>query len=102
MHYLEGGDMPHSSVVDLEVDLPTEQVPRTDPRSEVVSIDPGRMGGTPCFVGTRVPVADLWDYLASGESVDRFVESFPSVSRQQAVRVIELAGNMLLDGLPAA
>jgi uncharacterized protein (DUF433 family) len=78
----------------------TELVSRTDPRSGVVSIDPERHSGTPCFVGTRVPVQDLWDYLAGGESLDSFLDSFPSVSREMAIKVIELAAERLMEGLP--
>ena len=89
-----------NAVVEREVDLSTEQVPRDDPRGEVISIDPERMHGTPCFVGTRVPIKDLWDYLAGGDDLDTFLDCFPSVTRQQAVSLIELAAGKLLDGLP--
>ena len=78
----------------------TEQVPPYDPRSAVVSIDAERMGGVPCFTGTRVPVQDLWDYLAGGESLDVFLECFPTVTREQAVQAIQMAGQKLLEGLP--
>ncbi len=76
----------------------TEQVSPFDPRSIVVSIDAERMGGVPCFTGTRVPVQDLWDYLAGGENIDVFLECFPTVTREQVVQAIQMAGKRLLEG----
>jgi uncharacterized protein (DUF433 family) len=93
--------MPNSNVVDLVPDLSTEQVPRDDPRSEVVSIDPERHSGDPCFVGTRVPLGHLWGLLSAGGDLDEFLESFPTVKRSQALEVIRLASERLLDGLVA-
>jgi uncharacterized protein (DUF433 family) len=78
----------------------TERVSTSDPRFGVISIDPERHSGTPCFVGTRVPVQDLWDYLAGGESLETFLENFPTVPREKAVKAIEMAGKKLLEGLP--
>ena len=49
---------------------------------------PGILGGTPVFKGTRVPVRNLFEYLADGLSLDYFLESFPSVPREQAVAVL--------------
>jgi len=60
----------------------------------VVHRDPDILGGTPVFVGTRVPVKSLYDYLEAGDSLDEFLESFPSVSRAQAVAALELARAM--------
>lgn len=57
--------------------------------------------GAPCFAGTRVPIHDLFDYLAEGEPLESFLESFPSVSPEQARRVLLLAESRLFDGLPA-
>ena len=51
----------------------------------VVHSDPDILGGTPVFVGTRVPVRTLLDYLAAGDSLDEFLDHFPTVSRNQAV-----------------
>jgi len=59
--------------------------------SSVVHSDPDILGGTPVFVGTRVPVKSLYDYLEAGDSLDEFLESFPSVSREQAVAALEFA-----------
>ena len=49
----------------------------------VVVVDPDIMSGTPCFAGTRVPVRSLLDYLEAGDSLDKFLEQFPTVSRHQ-------------------
>jgi uncharacterized protein (DUF433 family) len=46
------------------------------------------MGGTPCFVGTRVPVKSLFDYLEAGDSLSHFLDQFPTVSREIAVQVL--------------
>ena len=51
----------------------------------------GFVSGTPIFVGTRVPLKNLFDYLAGGHSLDDFLDDFPSVSREQAVRTIDIA-----------
>lgn len=53
--------------------------------------DPDVLGGTPCFAGTRVPVSSMFDYLRRGYSIDQFVEQFPTVKREQAQDVIDLA-----------
>jgi uncharacterized protein (DUF433 family) len=57
----------------------------------IVHSDPEIMGGTPVFVGTRVPLQNLIDYLEGGESVGDFLEAFPTVKREQAIAVIESA-----------
>ena len=64
--------------------------------------DPEIMGGTPVFVGTRVPVQTLLDYLEAGDPLDEFINDFPSVSREQVVAVLELAKEMLLARASAA
>jgi len=51
----------------------------------VVHSDPEILGGTPVFVGTRVPLRNLIDYLEAGQSLDEFLDDFPSVSREQAI-----------------
>lgn len=63
--------------------------------SRVVHSDPDILGGTPVFVGTRVPMKTLLDYLEAGDSLDEFLDHFPSVSREQAIAVLELAKQML-------
>jgi uncharacterized protein (DUF433 family) len=62
--------------------------------SAIVHSDPDILGGTPVFVGTRVPVKSLYDYLEAGDSLDEFLDSFPSVSREQAIAALELAREM--------
>lgn len=62
----------------------------------VISCDPSIMGGTPVFVGTRVPVQTLLDYLQAGESIDDFLEGFPSVSREQVIQFLEQAKDRLV------
>ena len=64
--------------------------------ARVVHSDPEILGGTPVFVGTRVPVQALIDYLEGGHPLDDFLEDFPSVSRAQAVAALELARDALL------
>jgi len=59
--------------------------------SEVVHSDPEIMSGVPVFVGTRVPVYNLFDYLEAGDPLEKFLTSFPSVTREQAVAALELA-----------
>lgn len=60
-------------------------------KDQVVHNDPDIMGGETVFVGTRVPVYNLFDYLEAGDSLDEFLEQFPSVTREQAVAALELA-----------
>lgn len=54
------------------------------------------MGGTPVFTGTRVPVQTLLDYLEAGETIDAFLEGFPSVTRAQVVQFLEQARDRLV------
>ena len=61
----------------------------------VVHSDPEILGGTPVFVGTRVPFRNLIDYLERGHSLDEFLDAFPSVSREQAVAALEAAHEAL-------
>ncbi len=62
----------------------------------VISCDPDVMGGIPVFSGTRVPVQTLLDYLEAGESIDDFLEGFPSVSREQVIAFLEQAKDRLV------
>ena len=64
--------------------------------SLIVHIDPGILGGTPVFVGTRVPAGALFDWLKAGDSLEFFLANFPSVSREQAQAALELACDALL------
>jgi uncharacterized protein (DUF433 family) len=56
-----------------------------------IQIDPDIQGGTPVFTGTRVPVKTLFDYLEAGDSIEVFVQDFPSVSRATAIAALEQA-----------
>jgi uncharacterized protein (DUF433 family) len=66
--------------------------------NQVVLSDPDILGGTPVFVGTRVPVQSLFDHLEGGDTVDEFLHQFPSVKREQAIAVLDLARDSLLAG----
>lgn len=59
--------------------------------------DPEIMGGVPVFIGTRVPAQTLFDYLADGCSLDEFLDNFPTVSREQALRLLDLASTTVLE-----
>ena len=63
---------------------------------QVIIVDREIMSGTPVFAGTRVPVKTLFDYLEAGDDLAEFLEDFPSVSRQHALRVLELSKESLL------
>ena len=64
--------------------------------AKIIHSDPEIMGGTPVFVGTRVPVRTLIEYLEGGDSLDTFLDHFPSVRREQAVATLQLASILLL------
>lgn len=69
-------------------------------KSKFVVSDPEIMSGTPCFSGTRVPVKTIFDYLEGGETLDEFLDDFPTVCREMAIAVLEEAKAQLLT--PAA
>ena len=71
-------------------------------QTRVIHSDPDILGGVPVFVGTRVPVKTLLDYLEAGDSLDEFLDDFPSVRREQAIAALELAREMLEGHAPAA
>ena len=56
-----------------------------------ISIDPEVMSGTPVFTGTRVPVKNLFDYMEGGDDLSEFLDDFPSVSKEAAIAVLEMA-----------
>ena len=62
----------------------------------VIRSDPETLGGTPVFVGTRVPARSLFDHLEAGDSIDDFLEGFPSVRREQVLAVLEASRKELL------
>ena len=63
--------------------------------SKVINIDPEILGGTPVFNGTRVPIESLFDHLEGGVSLDEFLDDFPTVTREQAIEVLGIAGEVL-------
>jgi uncharacterized protein (DUF433 family) len=70
---------------------------RAEELTGIVHCDPEIMGGTPVFVGTRVPLQNLIDYLEGGESVEDFLEAFPTVTREQVIAVIEAGKLKMLE-----
>lgn len=64
--------------------------------NRIISRNKEILGGTPVFKGTRVPVKALWDYLKAGDTVEDFLEDFPSVERKQAIALIERAQNRVV------
>ena len=65
--------------------------------SDIISVNPQVVSGTPVFRGTRVPIKTLLDHLEAGDPLDKFLDDFPSVSREMAIRFIELAGEAVLE-----
>jgi uncharacterized protein (DUF433 family) len=66
-------------------------------KTPAICRDPEIMGGAPVFCGTRVPVQTLLDYLEAGDSIDQFLEGFPSVTREQVIAFLEQAKDRLLE-----
>jgi uncharacterized protein (DUF433 family) len=68
----------------------------------LIEADPEKLGGTPVFYGTRVPIQNLFDCLEGGESLDQFLDQFPTVTREQALAVLEESKDRLLGGYESA
>ena len=68
-------------------------------KQPVVSCNPEIMGGAPVFAGTRVPVQTLLDYLEAGDSIDEFLEGFPTVTREQVIAFLEEAKDRLIESV---
>ena len=64
-------------------------------REHAIWVDPGRLGGEPCFTGTRVPLAALFDTLAAGDGVVVFLDNFPGPTPEQVADVLALSGQVL-------
>lgn len=79
--------------------VPVEVCPMSN---KIINRDPDILGGTPVFSGTRVPVKAMFDYLEAGDSLDEFLDDFPSVSRVQAVGILEAARHNIIDDNEAA
>ena len=70
----------------------------TLPSSLPITVDPNIVSGTPVFRGTRVPVQTLFDYIADGNTLDEFLDNFPTVTRSDALRVLESIGQLMTAG----
>jgi uncharacterized protein (DUF433 family) len=68
--------------------------------SKLINRDPEIMGGTPVFMGTRVPIKTMFDHLEHSYTLEGFLDQFPTVRREQAVAVLELYKDLLLSALP--
>jgi uncharacterized protein (DUF433 family) len=66
-------------------------------QKEIIHSNPEVLGGTPVFTGTRVPVRSLFDHLEAGESIDDFLEGFPSVRRDQVIALLEISQERVLE-----
>lgn len=66
---------------------------------DIIHSDPEIMGGTPVFVGTRVPLQNLIDSLEGGESIEDFLDGFPSVKREHVIAVIEAGKHRMLESV---
>ena len=88
------------TIAPQERDLSTELVPQSDARARFVYIDPERLDGVPCFVGTRVPIKYLWEYLMKGKTLEAFLDVFEGVPHEEAIAALEQAYERLLEGLP--
>jgi uncharacterized protein (DUF433 family) len=67
----------------------------------IIEVSPDVLHGTPVFARTRVPVKTLFDYVKNSDTLDEFLDDFPTVNRAQAVKVLELAGEDLIDAVVA-
>jgi len=75
-------------------------VPPADSRATIVSVDAERLGGTPCFTGTRVPIKYLWEYLIKGKSLEAFLDDFEGVTRDEAIAALKQSYERFIEGLP--
>ncbi|CAN5483079.1 DUF433 domain-containing protein [soil metagenome] len=65
--------------------------------NKIITVDPEVMSGMPVFTGTRVPIKNLFDYLETGDTVEIFLDDFPSVTKDQAIGILELAEKIITD-----
>lgn len=71
-------------------------------QQNLIEINPNKMSGAPVFRGTRVPIQNLFDCIEEGETIDQFLEQFPTVTREQVNGILELSKERLLEGEAAA
>ena len=79
-----------------------DRIQPAHPLFGLIWINPDRLGGTPCFYASRVPLQNLFDYLEASHTVDDFLKDFDGISREQVTAVLELARTGLLAELPKA
>ena len=85
--------------------MAVQPITQNDPHIEAIIIEgviwihPNRVSGAPCFINTRVPIQNLFDYLEAGHPLDDFLEGFPPITREQAIKVLELARTTLFNSL---
>lgn len=86
----------------MAVTTATQEKPRIEPQiiEGVIWVHPNRVSGAPCFINTRVPIQNLFDYLETGHTLDDFLEGFPPITKEQAVKVLALARTQLFNSLP--
>src|SRR5207248_6277184 len=89
----------HIQPVDPKL-LEGDKIQPGHPLFGLVWINPKRVSGAPCFYGTRVPIKNLFDSLAAGETLEQFLDDFEEVWREQTEALLELAESHLLDDLP--
>lgn len=65
--------------------------------NKIINIDPEILSGEPVFNGTRVPIKNLFDYIETGETLETFLEDFPSVSKEHAINLLESAEILLIE-----
>jgi uncharacterized protein (DUF433 family) len=68
--------------------------------NQVITIDTEILGGTPVFSGTRVPVRFFFEYIESGETMDEFLFNFPTVKKDQALQLLEIAEKLIIKQVP--
>jgi uncharacterized protein (DUF433 family) len=95
-----GGGNSHKELYPTRIDKLIETEPGGQElmlkNTPIISASPDIMSGTPVFAGTRVPVQTLLDYLKAGESIDDFLDGFPTVTREQVIALLEEAGKQLV------
>lgn len=69
-------------------------------QTKIINIDPEILGGTPVFMGTRVPIKNLFDYLETGDSIDDFLEDFEGVKKEQVINLFEVLNKLINSSSP--
>ena len=80
----------------VKIRISPEDIKTMSNYSSVISVSPEIMSGTPVFTGTRVPIQTLLDYLTAGDSIDDFLDGFPTVTREQVITFLEEAGKQMI------